>query len=367
MVRKIAAAGCVAAIILAAYFRKSDPFIGTLTLPEDTLHCCNFIRSKGFSGNKTLQKDLVYSGGVKCAFEGLKRPASDAGTLYACTNAICAMAIFNAETSTAITDAGGIEAMMRVGKLLPQDGNIQGIVAGTLGCVSDEVPANRVKIVEHGALELVMKAWDAHPGNPETLFGACAAMAAMGFDNIPNKKAILDAGFLPRGLRAMENHPEPEKRVREEVLQVLQSLAGRPATAEIQEVLYKAGTFDPALKALREDPRIETQTNGIRFLAQMVQLNFDYAKELVEKGAIPLMVKHLQAGSGQHAWADNVWGTQGPALWALKSLVKKYPACKDEMMQADVPAKTKALLAARASDGFVQYMGKELLRELGVA
>merc|ERR1740123_1941016 len=101
--------------------------------------------------------------------------------------------------------------MLDAGRAFPDHGIVASVVTGGLGCLADEVPANRDSIGQRGGMEYAMEAWDRHPDNTGVLFGVGAQFAGTSYDHVENKRRIVfGTDFVRKGFAAMRRFPKSD-------------------------------------------------------------------------------------------------------------------------------------------------------------
>jgi len=291
--------------------------------------------------------------------DGMAAYPADVGLQRSCSNAICAMVIFNPQTHADVAGIGGIQALLRAGRVHFRDREVVRQATGGLGCIADEVNENRDKLRELGALEFGMQAWDAYPHEADVKFGVCCIYCAAGYDNPVNKQRIIDLGFPQRGIAGIRDFPRSDDRVREEVMQVFQSLAGRPALQHIQTQLIELGAIEAAATIMRENlDHQNTLTNTNRFVRHLAA-NATQRGLLMEAGIADLLIGQILTHT-EPAWADYV-NVDASAIDALACLAAGSSENQRAMVRAGARAKVEAALRAKPADGELQRHGARFL------
>mmetsp|Transcript_2071 Transcript_2071/g.4623 ORF Transcript_2071/g.4623 Transcript_2071/m.4623 type:complete len:379 (-) Transcript_2071:67-1203(-) len=323
------------------------------------LKYCESVKSSGFKHNVGWQMAMVEANVHKYIIQGMREHPDDLLLQTLCSNALCAVAIFNAKTSAAIGKPG-VLALLSAGLGQWYNPDTTAVVTGALGCVADEWQPNRNSIAQLGGIQYGLDSWQRHPDHPGALFGVCAMFAGVSYDTIANKNKIIDGDWVKPAIEVMKRFPNSTDRVREEVMQAFNGLSGRPCVAEIHEKMFADGALEAVLMVLRENfDDMTTLTNVNRVVMNFGRVPASRDKFL-EADVIPLLLRQLGVFTGP-GWAAYV-DVDGSAAEALVALLQEPAKSVWRLaQQPDAAAKIEKAMAAKPLNQVLQGNGKHML------
>lgn len=364
----------VLAVILAmAAYRYLFTGEGPATLPPDRdsrLVFCEHIRGVhslggGSPRQKEKQKQLVDTNHAHIVTASMGLHLQDVELQKSCSNAICAMVLFNEYSSTIAAEAGALEAMYNAVTEHSHNADIHEFGAGAIGCIMDEVVDNRRRGAKLGVIGYAIDAWKLHSNRSDALFGLSCTLCAVNYDIVENKWKTIRLGWLPLGLQAIHNHPESNTRVREEVMQVIQSLVNRPCVLEVHEELVSAGIIDAIVLVLKENSEhLSTMANLCRAVEGLARTSPKHNELMGDAGVVELVVAQVgwDRGKGWAAYVD----VDGLAVMALNALSANAENLK-RMTEAGLKARIVKAMAANSENGALSHHGNALLDRLRAA